>query len=526
MLRSCRMPQFLAALARVQREHPGVEVVALAPRQYHDELRAAGVAQVVEQHSARLTVARLGLRAIGRLRALSPDAVVIPTMDVALRSSANLLWLAACIAAPTTVVCRDGTGWLVSGREIGRVALTTMFGWPAVPVMLAQMARAAVWPGPRRSPPPRRGQRILHIINHLGLGGAQTQCVALVNRMPAHVDVDVLLLSGDGASDLHEFTRPGVRVFVLQTHTRLGTTIDAIAEVCALGRYDIVHTWLSESNMLGSAAARLAGVPRIITSVRSLNPGWFPQWCQWWYRPADVLAARIADVVTVNARPLALDHARWAMMRATRVAVVRNGFDTSPGPASFATDVPLRQQLSCPQDVPIVGYVGRLSIEKDVATFLSAVALVLERGQPLHAVLIGDGPCAADLQGLAESLGISSHVTFLGTVPAAERLIGALDLLALTSRVEGFPNVLLEAMSHGVPVVSSDVGGVRDVVDEPDALFPAGDADAAAAAMQRVLSDPIAARARAARLRQRSRDEFSVERMVQRWLSLYRADTV
>ncbi|MES1255302.1 MAG: hypothetical protein ABUS56_06840, partial [Acidobacteriota bacterium] len=81
MFRSCRMPQFEAALARVQREHPGVEVVALAPTRFHDELRAAGVALVIEQHSARLGVASLGLRTVRRLRALRPDAVVIPTMD-------------------------------------------------------------------------------------------------------------------------------------------------------------------------------------------------------------------------------------------------------------------------------------------------------------------------------------------------------------------------------------------------------------------------------------------------------------
>lgn len=350
--------------------------------------------------------------------------------------------------------------------------------------------------------------------------------MALVNRMPADIDVDVLLLSGDGASDLHDFTRPGVRVFALEEQARLGTTIDAISEVCARGQYDIVHTWLPESNMFGSAAARLAGIPRIITSVRSLNPGWLPQWCQWWYRPADVLTARIADVVTVNARPLARDHARWAMMPAARIAVVHNGFDASPEPAPSVTDVPLRQQLACPNDVPIVGYVGRLSIEKDLATLLRAVTLVLKRGQPIHAVLIGDGPCASDLRHLAASLDISAHVTFLGTVAAAERLVGQLDLLALTSRVEGFPNVLLEAISHGVPVVSSDVGGVRDVVDEPEALFPAGDAEAAAAAIHRALGDRVETRARAVRLRQRSRDLFSVERMVQRWLSLYRGDTV
>lgn len=522
IFRSCRPPQFAAALTEVRRQHPGAEVWACGHERFRDELLAAGVEHVIGHDATRFTVLRLGLGMIRRLRAVEADLVVLPLMDDNLVLAANLLRVAAAVNPPAVAVCPGGGALLrLERRGLRRLAIATTLKAPESLVILAQMLHA--WATPRRPareirPGDRR--RVLHIINSLGMGGAQTQFVELLNRTPpTGFTVNVLVLSNEQAFMGQRLLRDDVTVHQLERQAQLETPIDAIARVCRTGAYDIVHTWLPQANMWGSAAARLAGVPRVITSVRSLNPGRYPQWCQWWYRPADVIAARLASVVTVNARPLARDHGRWAFWPHHRIAVVHNGLDVPLAPPDSRAR--LRAEVGVEAGVPIVGTVGRLASEKDHETFIRALWMLHGQGLRCHGVIAGEGPCEPALRALVARLGLSALVTFLGARSDAHEVIAGFDLFVLTSTIEGFPNVLLEAALLGVPLVSSDVGGVRDLVTEPDALFPSRNPVAAAVVMREALRHPAIAVERAARLQARCCQQFTAARMVERWLSLY-----
>ena len=520
LIRSCRLPQFRAAVAAVRAEHPGVRVWALTNAAFADDVRAAGADAVVEHTATRLGPWTIGPALLARLRRSAFDAVVVPTMDPTLAGSANLLRLAAAIGAPRVAVSPQG-GPLRPLANVRVLALMQTLRCPEPVLVLAQMLRACLTPAPTAAPPSR--PHVLHIINSLGVGGAQTQCVELINRTPPEYAVSVLVLDPEPSARERLFSRE-VRVESLGAWSEGHTPVSAIRDYCQRGRYDIVHTWLPLANMYGSAGARLAGVPRIVTSVRSLNPGWYPQWCQWWYRAADILAARIADVVTVNATPLARDHGRWAWFPSRRIAVVPNGLDLDHREGAegrAAASGWLRGVIGRPVPVPLIGCVGRLAIEKDQRTFLEALARLHRRGLVFHAVLVGDGPCEAELRAVADRLGLQGLVTFMGSRRDSRRIIAGLDLLVLTSTIEGFPNVLLEAALLGVPLVSSEVGGVRDLVDEPASRFAPADPDAAANAIAAALDDPTAAAARAARLQARGRSEFNTATMVNRWLALY-----
>ncbi len=523
--RSCRLPQFQAALALVQEMSPGTESWVLTQPEFAGDARAAGAQHVIAHDARRLGPWSIGMRRLWRLRALQFDAVVIPIMGETLVGSENLLRLAAAIGAPATVIAPGGTyGTILGRRRVITRAVARTLRTPEPLILLSQMVRALLT---RRSPPrqPRgRRLRVLHVINSLGLGGAQTQCAELVNRTPPdRYDVSVLVLADDGQFSRNRFSRPDVPVHVIRRSlAHDDTVIDAIADHCRRGAYDVVHTWLTLPNMCGTAAARLAGVPRIVMSIRSFNPGHFPQWCQWWFRPADMLASRIATRVTVNATSLAADHARWAWFPARRLAVVHNGLD----PARLAAVGPdararLRAELQLPADVPLVGSVGRLSEEKGHATFLRIVHATIARGLACHAVIVGDGPCEAGLRRLAAELRLDGAVSFLSARQDALAVIGGLDALVLASRREGFPNVVLEAGMLGVPVVCSAVGGVLDLVTDGDSRFPVGDVAAGAGALGRVFTMPDLARERAAALRRRCLEQFTAERMVADWLALY-----
>lgn len=525
VMRSCRLPQFQAALARVREMAADADIWALTQPEFTADVRAAGADHVIEHDARRLGLWSIGVRRVLDLRAMRFDAVVVPIMEATLVGTENLLRLAAAIGAPETLIAPGGSSAAVLERPaIVARAVTRTLRMPEAIIILWQMLRALRTPRVAQRP---RGQRlrVLHIINSLGLGGAQTQCAELVNRTPAdRYDVSVLVLADDGQFSRHRFSRTDVPVMILgRSFAGDGTDIDAIAAHCR--GYDVVHTWLPLPNMYGAAAARLAGVPQILTSIRSFNPGHFPQWCQWWFRPADMLASRIATRVTVNATALVDDHARWAWFPARRIAVVHNGLDPSRlptvGPDPRAR---LRAELRVPPDIPLVGIVGRLSEEKGHATFLRMVHAVRGRGRQCHAVVVGDGPCEAALRRLVGELGLDGSVSFLGARQDATAIMTGLDVLVLASRREGFPNVVLEAGMLDVPVVCSAVGGVLDLVADAESRFPVGDVEAGAHALERVLTAPDDARQRAAALRRRCVDRFTTERMVAAWLAMYEGD--
>lgn len=525
VFRSCRMPQFRSALAQVRRLHPSADVWALTHEDFSDQVLAAGVDQVVTHRATRLSAARLGLRLLMRLRRLDFDAVVIPLMSAQLGPASNLMRLAACVGAPTVSLHVGGAPMRTHPlRTFRRLAVAATLNCRDI-VILGQMLRAAVQhrlaEEPRLTGAP---MRVLHIINSLGVGGAQTQCAELVNCTPrGQFDIDVLVLANDSDFSLSRLRRSDVSIAYLgESDWHSGTIVDSIAEHCRRGRYDVVHTWLPIANMVGTAAARLAGVPRILASVRSVNPGNFPQWRQWWHRIGDVLAARIADVVTVNAQPLVKDHAGWALMDPRRVQVVHNGID----PSSIQEDLAaartwLRESLAIAADTPLIGCVGRLAIEKDQATFVRALALLRDARVRFHAVLVGDGACEAALRALVVDLGLVDCISFLGARTDARRIMAGLDVLALTSRFEGFPNVLLEAGLLGVPIVSTDAGGVSDVLDDAEGLCPCGDAHAVAKALSSTIRHPERTAARAVRLKARCHEHFTADRMVANWMALY-----
>jgi glycosyltransferase involved in cell wall biosynthesis len=522
------MPQFVTAIRRISSTQPDAEIWALTHEDSQDQVRAAGAHHAIGYRAARLGVWTLGLARVRHLRRLGFDAIVIPLVDDDLSGTANLLRLAAILASPCVLLWPGSA----RGRTIGRTAfrwlvVSVMLHCPQSIITLLHMCRAVV----RRHPPcraraPGAPLRVLHIINSLGLGGAQTQFAELLNRTPPdQFDVEVLVLAAGDNFSTCRLRRDDVPIAYMEGASGFLTPLAAIADLCSRGTYDVVHTWLPHANMLGSAAARLAGVPRIITSVRSLNPSYCSHYEQWWYRIGDVLAARLADVVTVNAPALVSDHARWAIIRRRRITVVPNGL--SPEPLSedqAASRTWLRSLLGVRADATVLGTVGRLAIEKDQATFVRALAALRRLGVEFTGVIVGNGPSEEALRQLVRELELEDCVTFLGARADARRIISGLDVLALTSRVEGFPNVLLEAGLLGVPVVSTDVGGVSDVVTDREALFPHSDPDAAAAALAATLHDREETTTRTARFKARCVELFTADRMAVTWLALYRGD--
>jgi glycosyltransferase involved in cell wall biosynthesis len=208
------------------------------------------------------------------------------------------------------------------------------------------------------------------------------------------------------------------------------------------------------------------------------------------YRPP----TRWANAATYrrNARAIAVSDGVAASIRSSvPVDVVVHGTDPRLVVRGAAARDAGRAELGVPGGALVVGTVGNFTAKKDQATLLRAVAALPERGREVVLVLIGLGPLEDELRALAVELGIAGRVLFPGSRDDVFALLPAFDAFVLSSRFEGLPIALLEAMATGVAPVATRVGGIPEVVtDGVDGLLVApADPEALAGALERLLSD-------------------------------------
>lgn len=167
-----------------------------------------------------------------------------------------------------------------------------------------------------------------------------------------------------------------------------------------------------------------------------------------------------------------------------RIVTLYNRIDVNSMQAEQLGREEARSALQIPSEAWVVANVGRLHPDKDQATLIRAFAKAVPC-LPEHSRLIiaGEGKLESELVALVGELGVTDYVYFLGMIPSAYRYFSAFDVFALSSECESFGMVLLEAMAAGVPLICSDCGGGREVVEGVGMLFPLGDAEALAAQM-------------------------------------------
>jgi glycosyltransferase involved in cell wall biosynthesis len=181
------------------------------------------------------------------------------------------------------------------------------------------------------------------------------------------------------------------------------------------------------------------------------------------------------------------------------------------------------RHLVSPAEGPVIGTVARLEHEKGVDVLIDAAPAVLARFPGTQFIVIGDGTLRQDLAGRAQFLSVDHAFRFLGHRPDAERLVSAFDVFCLTSRSEGMPNALLEALAAGRPVVATAVGGSAEVLAESSCgvLVAPERPDLVAAALLELLSHPAQARRMSLAARRLAERRFALPRMVSRYEALY-----
>jgi glycosyltransferase involved in cell wall biosynthesis len=212
---------------------------------------------------------------------------------------------------------------------------------------------------------------------------------------------------------------------------------------------------------------------------------------------------------------------RFPWRRAPEV-VIPNGIVLPPPPTPDRR-ADARARLGLRDDEVVLGIVARLSAQKAHHVLLEAVAALEPGPRPIRLVIVGGGAEEPRLRALAAELGIAERTLFTGVRDDVREILPAFDVSCLSSVHEGAPLVVLESMAAGVPMVATDCGALRDLVDDggDGFLVPVGDPAALAARLARLVDDPQLRADMGARARARAEREYSIETTVQGFQHLF-----
>lgn len=369
--------------------------------------------------------------------------------------------------------------------------------------------------------PARALRRIVHLLAPADVGGLEHVVLSLATGQARRGhDVSAIGFNYEGRTD-HPFAQQlisagvAARVVPIPARGYLGERRTIRALLRAL-RPDVVHSHGMRVDVMLGGIPRSMHIPAVST-VHGMTGG---DWKMRLYQRIHLASLRNRDAVIAVSRPLVELLALRGVSR-ERVHFIANAWSGASKPLSREA---ARRELHVSLDpsMKIVGFLGRLSREKGADVLIEAMASL--RDPLVHAVFIGDGPERAALEALAARLGVSERLHLCGIIHGAARLMKAFDVFALTSRTEGTPIALLEAMAHGVPVVATEVGGVPDVVSTREAMLVASmDAPAVAEAIRTTLDDQPATARRVATASARLNETFAAEPWLDRHDALYNA---
>lgn len=366
----------------------------------------------------------------------------------------------------------------------------------------------------RASRPPR----VCYVLPSLAVGGTERQLVNLVEGIVRELEVTIVCTQREGAL-AGDARRLGAYVRCLGCRGGWDPRIKSrLRGVFRKHRPDVVHTFLSGFDYAANAAAADMGIPVIVSSRREL--------ATWMKRRHIVMQRRanaLVDCIIANSdavREFAIELERGDP---ELYHVIYNGIRTEPFTAARDPSV-VRERFGIPHGVPVVGMVANFAPVKDHELFFAMASEIVRVRPHVHFLLVGGGRDGAnDIRTMAEARGWDHGISFVSGLAEVPDLFSIMDVHVLTSKVEGFPNAVLEAMAAAKPVVAGAVGGIGEAVEDglTGILIRSRDPGGFAEAVLALLARPEMAQSMGLAGRARVEARFSCESMVAAHRRLY-----
>ena len=369
--------------------------------------------------------------------------------------------------------------------------------------------------------------KILYLIDGRG-GGASTIVLELASGlMKMGVDTEILFFST--GSSVAEAKRRGIATHYLPK--KKGGMLLFIWQLWLYLRksdIDIIHSHTINGNFFARVAGKFSGIP-VITTVHSyiidemkgLKKPSFGDLIKY---ELDIFMHRwVVALVTVS-QGIA-ERVMGRGVSPDKVEVIPNGINLENFRLAKDTGVNLEKEFGIAKDSKIVAIVARLVPIKDHWTFLAAAKEILQADDKVKFLIIGDGPLKEELELFAKKLGIDKSTIFAGWRSDVDKILPLLDVVALSSHMEGHVIAFLEAMACGKPVVGTDVQGIRETVTsgENGILVPISDPAAMAEAIKSLILHPDKMAEMGGRARKYVEDNYTIEIMLKNYLKLYQS---
>lgn len=347
-----------------------------------------------------------------------------------------------------------------------------------------------------------RKVRILHIITKIAVGGAQMNTLISTRDISEKGYPSDILTGPERPSegDLYDLVRKWDLNVLLASHLR--REISPVNDLLALleirkiiknGNYDIVHTHGSKARFLGRLAAAAFPEVKIVQTAHgwpfydSMHP-----LKKWFYISLEKIGFRLAHA-NIAVSPRDRDKAvKCGIGSRDSYMIIRSGVDFNEFREARGKNSEARVKLDLPTGVPVVGSVMRFCQEKAPDIYVKVAASVIKQKPDVLFVLVGDGPLMKQTEKWIETHNLRDNFLLVGSRKDIAEILPAFDLFLITSRTEGLPRALLECLAAGIPVVSTDVGGIHELVDgkRNGLLFPEGDVTALADGVISLLDSP------------------------------------
>jgi glycosyltransferase involved in cell wall biosynthesis len=366
-------------------------------------------------------------------------------------------------------------------------------------------------------------KKVLYVIGQLDWGGAERQLLYLIKGLDRERYRPFLCVLSTSLGMLPLYQAEDIPVFRFKRFLpRLDISrFFRLAALIKKTQPDLIHSYLLPANIYSCLAGRISGVP-VIISERNFDPFKFGGGTNF-DRYLERLISPLASALIANSKAGAVQVSRRTGIPQEKIYVVYNGIELDR--VKSCQDHKIRLELGLSDALPVIGIVGSLvGKRKDHATFLQAMKLLSTYYLgDVRIICVGTGPKFKETVSLAKELGLNDRIIFTGFRPDVPDIMMVLDLLVSSSQREGMPNVVMEAMAAGKPVVATAVGGTPELVvhEETGLLVSPRDPQALAASVHQILADPERSRRMGKAGRQRIEQHFTLERMVTKTETIY-----
>jgi glycosyltransferase involved in cell wall biosynthesis len=361
-------------------------------------------------------------------------------------------------------------------------------------------------------------RRILHLASFSSMGGTERMILFLVEAMDrTHFENHVCCLIGNG--DLIRRAEPvcaGARHFQFR-HPLDPRGIADVIRYIRRHRIELVHTYGLRADTVGRVAARLGGARAVVSGIRSIDP-----WRRWHHTLLDRLTAPLVDLFISNSEAGKAATVARERFAPQRIEVIHSGIPAREIPVARRREI--RAELGvAPDAFPVTGILANLREMKGHEDVVRALPAILAAWPSAVFLFAGRDDSGGAIARMAADLGVDRAIRFLGYRADTAPLLAAMDIFMLPSHWEGLPVSILEAMHAGVPVITTGVGGIPELVrDGEEALIiEPRRPDLIAQAVGRLAADEDVRRRLALAAQRRARNEFSLETMVRRHEEVY-----